>query len=76
MCTSLRHLSLLASLKLHILSFEFWAYYILFIFDFKMDTPRWSGTLYVEQAVPKLNDPLASSLQILRILTCSTTPGF
>lgn len=33
-------LHMLASFALHVLTFEFWVYYILFIFDFKMDTPR------------------------------------
>lgn len=40
MCTRLRYFIVLASFTLHVLTFEFWAYYILFIFDFEMDTPR------------------------------------
>lgn len=40
MCARLRYFIMLVSFTLHVLTFEFWAYYILFIFDFKMDTPR------------------------------------
>lgn len=40
MCTRLRCFIMLASFTLHILTFQFWAYYILFIFDFRMDTAR------------------------------------